>query len=71
MTLSPEYRNELRQLAFDLIHDKIKGLLNDRISLMEQLPYVHLTREEDEEVLDFVEESIRRMGAPFLGDDNG
>lgn len=53
-TISDEYRAELRQLAKDIARHRIRAAL-DRVAIMEELPYVHFTRQEDELVADIVE----------------
>jgi hypothetical protein len=59
MTISSEYKAELRGLAKDIAVSQIQRLLDDRMRIMEELPYAHLTREEDDEVADFVEAYLR------------
>lgn len=61
MSISDDYRAELRQLARDMIKSRIVGLLNDRMLIMEELPYGHLSQEEDDEVAEYVETCLRRL----------
>lgn len=71
MTISDEYRAELRRLARDIVKARIEALLNDRMLIMEELPYVHLTREEDDMVADYVEGCLRHLLLQFASYGDG
>lgn len=64
--ISPEVQSELAEVAYDLIHYKIEGLLNDRMLLAESLPYEGYPEEYQRELLDYLEGCIRSLGRGFL-----